>query len=103
MKLFSKKFLGKAFKSIARNIVLVNKKFFGKKCFLMKFFVVKKTRNNNLLLKSAVRKPVGKKMLLFYRGKEVGFVFETIASIEYPFYLAEGDENLVGKTVEAKT
>ena len=42
-------------------------------------------------------------MLLFYRGKEVGFVFETIASIEYPFYLAEGDENLVGKTVEAKT
>ena len=71
----------------------------------MDFAVVKLTANGNLLLKSKSGEPVLGRKTLFFEGKAVAEVFDTIASIEAPFYLAkpiapvsaDAAEKLVGK------
>ncbi|MBI5061692.1 MAG: hypothetical protein HZB67_05260 [Candidatus Aenigmarchaeota archaeon] len=57
----------------------------------MKFLVIKKTKNQNLLLKSEENEPIIKKML-FLNRKQIGYVFETIGLVEKPFYLAKAPD-----------
>ena len=60
----------------------------------MEFTVVKKTANGNLLLTSKIEgKPLGIERMHLYRArKKVATVFDTIASIDKPFYLAKSLE-----------
>lgn len=67
----------------------------------MKFVALKLTKNGNLLLEGDEKNPVQPRTRLKYFGKEVGFVFETIGSMDSPLYLArvQNGEKLVGKTL----
>ncbi|MBU1197243.1 hypothetical protein KJ765_01895 [Candidatus Micrarchaeota archaeon] len=70
----------------------------------MKFLVLKQTARGNLLLQSSESKGI-ERMPLFYRGKKVAFVFDTIGRVSNPLYLAcaEGEriEKIVGKTLRS--
>jgi len=73
----------------------------------MDFEVVRLTANGNLLLCSASKEGVAAKMMLYRGGKAVAEVFDTIASVDDPFYLAKPlaaalAAELVGKTLSNK-
>ncbi len=55
----------------------------------LKFKTLHLTANNNLLLEPmAHKKPISRKTL-FLRGEKAAQIFDTIASIENPLYLAK--------------
>jgi len=73
----------------------------------MDFEVVRLTANGNLLLSSPSKEGVAAKMMLYSQGKAVAEVFDTIASVDNPFYLAKPTNaasaaELVGKTLSNK-
>lgn len=57
---------------------------------ILRFKVLHLTANGNLLLEPIQHKePIAKKVQLKINGKRVAEVFDTIASIEAPLYLAK--------------
>lgn len=65
----------------------------------MKFKVLHATPSENWLLEPIDHKTaIGKKTPLIVDGKRNGFIFDTIARVESPFYLAK----LQGKHLEGK-
>ncbi len=69
----------------------------------MEFKVLKRTANGNLLLTAGEPRGVSG-MDLFAGGRKAARVFDTVGSVENPFYLAkpvsEG-RDLVGKTLSS--
>ncbi|MEW5955068.1 MAG: hypothetical protein AB1626_00840 [Candidatus Micrarchaeota archaeon] len=71
----------------------------------MDFEVLRLTANGNLLLRSPSNEGVAGKMTLYAGRKAVAEVFDTIASVDNPFYLAKphaASTELVGKTLSSK-
>lgn len=70
----------------------------------MRFLAKSVTENNNLLLEGIGEiEPLYKETKIFLNKREVGFVFETIASVKKPFYLAKAAEGIDAKTLVGKT
>lgn len=68
----------------------------------MQFKVLHFTPSSNWLLAPIEHKePISKKLQVAIQGKRVGFIFDTIARVKKPFYLAKlQGKNLEGKIVE---
>ena len=71
----------------------------------MKFKVIHITPGENWLLEPIGHATaIGKKTPLVVEGKRNGFIFDTIARVEKPFYLAKlQGKHLEGKIAEALT
>lgn len=70
----------------------------------MEFRVLKLTAKGNLLLDGGEGKGAPNKLPLFFQGKRVAELFDTIGRVEKPLYLATPAdpakaEELVGKTL----
>jgi hypothetical protein len=70
----------------------------------MEFKAVRVTDAGNLVLEPVKhKKEVRGKLPLFVRGRKVAVVFDTIASVESPLYLAKPlEDGLLGKKLESK-
>ncbi|MFA4945951.1 MAG: hypothetical protein WC607_00200 [Candidatus Micrarchaeia archaeon] len=70
----------------------------------MEFKAVRVTDAGNLVLEPVKHKnEVRGKLALFVRGRKVAVVFDTIASVESPLYLAKPlEDGLLGKKLESK-
>ncbi len=66
----------------------------------LKFKTLHATANGNILLEPIDHKePIGQKMRLTLNGKKTAEIFDTIANVENPLYLAKllTNEDLTGK------
>lgn len=70
----------------------------------MEFKAVRVTDAGNLLLEPVGHKSeVRGRLALFLRGRKVAVVFDTIASVDAPLYLAKPlEDGLLGKKIESK-
>jgi len=70
----------------------------------MLFKVLRETATGNLVLEPVRHaEEVKSRLALYYRGKKAAVVFDTIASVKAPLYLAEPlAPNLAGKELETK-
>jgi len=70
----------------------------------MRFRVIKQTAKGNLVLESDKAEPVERRMKLYSAGKEVAVIFDTIASVDKPLYIAEkkSEGDLIGKTLSTR-
>jgi len=72
----------------------------------LSFRVLHRTENGNLLLKPVNHKePIGKRTALYSVGKKtakMAEIFDTIAQVEEPFYLAKPSSTELERKVEEK-
>ncbi len=68
----------------------------------MRFKALHVAPSGNLVLESVDRRPVANKLQLYYGGKRIGEVFDTIGGVGKPYYLArvKDAEKYVGKELE---
>ncbi|MFH0835333.1 MAG: hypothetical protein V1881_03240 [Candidatus Micrarchaeota archaeon] len=69
----------------------------------MRFRVLKQTAKGNLVLEGDGA-PVERRTKLYSAGREVAVIFDTIASVEKPLYLAQkkSEGDMVGKTLSTR-
>ncbi|PIT85692.1 hypothetical protein COU36_01820 [Candidatus Micrarchaeota archaeon CG10_big_fil_rev_8_21_14_0_10_59_7] len=69
----------------------------------MRFRVLKQTAKGNLVLEGDGA-PVERRTTLYSGGKEAAVIFDTIASVDKPLYLAQkkSEGELIGKTLSTR-
>ncbi|VVB66949.1 Uncharacterised protein [Candidatus Norongarragalina meridionalis] len=70
----------------------------------MRFRVLKQTAKGNLVLEADGKEPVERRTKLYSGGKEAAVIFDTIASVDKPLYLAQkkSEGDLIGKTLSTR-
>lgn len=69
----------------------------------LSFRVLHRTENGNILLKPLNHKePIGKRTALYLEGKKAAEIFDTIAQVEEPFYLAKPASTELERKEEGK-
>ncbi|MFH0972135.1 MAG: hypothetical protein V1835_06235 [Candidatus Micrarchaeota archaeon] len=70
----------------------------------MRFKALHVAPSGNLVLESTDNNPVANRLQLYYRGKRIGEIFDTIGGVGKPYYLAnvKDAKEYVGKELEGK-